>query len=117
MRDQWFSLSDRGHNMVVAGLLRDRLFEQAIQKIEDMIQQRIKIADWLLDKALWILLDYGEVGEAWNLLLLRQQSGRSLLSPVLWGQFLEVAAKMCHVSSISAPFKEPHVDVWIRSTQ
>lgn len=96
--------------MVVAGLLRDRLFEQALQKIDEMSQQRIKIADWLLDKAIWILLDYGEVGEAWNLLLLRQQSGRSLLSPVLWGQFLEVAAKMCHVRTFGTPFEPSYAD-------
>lgn len=103
MKERWFTLSDRGHNMVVAGLLRDRLFEQAIQKIEEMGQQRIKVADWVLDKAVWILLDYGEMEEAWQLLQVRQQSGRTVLSQPLWGQFLDVAAKLCHVCSIPQP--------------
>jgi hypothetical protein len=110
MKDRWFTLSDRGHNMVAAGLLRDRLFEQALQKIEDMSQQRIKIADWLLDKAIWILLDYGEIGEAWNLLLLRQQNGRNVISQALWGQFLEVSAKMCHVCLFNPRFQASHAN-------
>jgi pentatricopeptide repeat protein len=99
MKERWFTLSDRGHNMVVAGLLRDRLFEQAVGKIEEMLQQRIVVADWLLDKAIWILLDYGEVEEAWQLLLVRQQIGRSSLSQALWGQFLDVAGRMSHVEA------------------
>ncbi|KAF2279189.1 uncharacterized protein EI97DRAFT_455467 [Westerdykella ornata] len=101
MKGRWFTLTDRGHNMVVAGLLRDRLFEQAIQKIEDMNQQRIRVADWLLDKAVWILLDYGEMDEAWQLLRMRQQSGRTTISPPLWAHFLDTAAKLCHVESVT----------------
>lgn len=96
MKERWFTLSDRAHNMVAAGLLRDRLFEQAIQKIDDMTHQRIKVADWLLDKAIWILLDYGEVDEAWQLLLVRRQSGRTGLSQPLCGHFLDVAARLHH---------------------
>jgi hypothetical protein len=83
--------------MVVAGLLRDRLFEQALQKIDEMNQQRIRVQDWLLDKAIWILLDYKEIEEAWHLLLARQQPGRTSLSQPLWTQFLDVAAELCHV--------------------
>lgn len=97
MKERWFSLTDRGHNMVAAGLLRDRLFEQAVQKIEDMLHQSVIVADWLLDKAIWIMLDYGEIDEAWQLLQIRQQSGRTTLSQPLWVQFLDVAGKLCHV--------------------
>lgn len=105
MKERWFTLTDRGHNMVVAGLLRDRLFEQAIQKIDDMGQQGIKVADWLLDMTIWILLDFKEIDEAYQLLLVRQQPGRSSISQPLWSHFLDTAAKLCHVciSSLSSP--------------
>ena len=83
--------------MVVAGLLRDRHFEQALEHIDDMSLRRIKVSDWLLDKAIWILLDYGEIDEAWRLMLMRRQAGRTGLSQPLWGHFLDVAAKMHHV--------------------
>lgn len=97
MRESWFTLTDRGHNMVVAGLLRDRLFEQAIEKIEDMLRQRIVVANWLWDKAIWLLLDYLEIDEAWHLLILRQQSGAKEPSQALWGHFLDIGGKLLHV--------------------
>jgi hypothetical protein len=97
MRDRWFTLTDRGHNMVVAGLLRDRLFEQAMQKIEDMLSQRIMVSDWLLDKAMWIMLDYEEMEEAWQLLQTRQREGRTSIGLAMWMHFLDVASRRGHV--------------------
>ncbi|KAF2010497.1 hypothetical protein BU24DRAFT_378551 [Aaosphaeria arxii CBS 175.79] len=104
MKERWFSLNDRGHNMVAAGLLRDRLFEQAIEKIEDMVRQRISVHDWLWDKAVWFFLDYGEVDEAWQLMLLRQQSatGKKDFSKTLLTHFLDVAARLCHVEGVNS---------------
>jgi 6-phosphogluconate dehydrogenase (decarboxylating) len=104
MKERWFTLTDRGHNMVAAGLLRDRLFEQAIEKIEDMLAQRVVVQDWLLDKAIWLMLDYGEVEEAWNLLAERESEGRTAISGPLWMQILDVSAKMCFVSSAGFTF-------------
>ena len=109
MQDRWFTLTDRGHNMIVAGLLRDRLFEQALHKIEDMLAQRIIVADWLLDKAIWLMLDYTEIEEAWQLLQTRQSSGRSSVSQGLWMQFLDVASRRGHVrlAPLSLSFSTP----------
>ena len=89
--------------MVVAGLLRDRLFEQAMQKIDDMLSQRIMVADWLLDKAIWIMLDYEEVDEAWQLLQIRQSNGRTSVSQAMWMQFLDVASRRGHVRLFTTP--------------
>lgn len=83
--------------MVVAGLLRDRLFEQAMQKIEDMLSQRIMVSDWLLDKAMWIMLDYEEMEEAWQLLQTRQREGRTSIGLAMWMHFLDVASRRGHV--------------------
>jgi hypothetical protein len=94
--------------MIVAGLLRDRLFEQAMQKIEDMLSQRIMIADWLLDKAIWIMLDYEEVDEAWQLLQNRQSSGRTSVSQAMWMQFLDVASRRGHVRLLLRPLLSTH---------
>lgn len=87
--------------MVVAGLLRDRLLEQAVQMLEDMMQQRIMVSDWLLDKAIWILLDYREIEEAWQLLHIRQQNGRTSVSHALYTTFLDVAGRLCHVEAVN----------------
>ncbi|KAF2639688.1 hypothetical protein P280DRAFT_470304 [Massarina eburnea CBS 473.64] len=102
MKERWFSLSDRAHNFVVAGMLRDRLFEQALEKLEDMIRQRIKVEMWLWDKAMWILLEFGEVEEAFYVLSLRQGLGQDVkLSGVMWLQLLDYAGKRHQHDAVS----------------
>ncbi|KAF2467323.1 uncharacterized protein BDR25DRAFT_292449 [Lindgomyces ingoldianus] len=101
MKDRWLTLTDKGHNFVIAGLLRDRLFEQALEKIDDMVQQRIPVAPWLYDTAMYMLLDYGEVEEAHQLLLLRQSSGLGNLSYTLWMHLLDCASKLHHVEAVN----------------
>ena len=95
MKERWFSLSDRAHNFVVAGLLRERLFEQALEKLEDMIRQRIDVERWLWDKIMWMLLEYDEVDEVFYVLRLRQGVGgdRVKLTSVMWLQLLDAASK------------------------
>ncbi|KAF2109980.1 hypothetical protein BDV96DRAFT_691605 [Lophiotrema nucula] len=94
MRNRWFTLSDRGHNMVVAGLLRDRFFEQALDKLEDMVRQRIKVQPWVFDKAIYFLLDYGEVEEAYQLLSSRLHNCEAPVSYTLYSQLLDTAARL-----------------------
>jgi hypothetical protein len=98
MTERWWSLNDRGHNMVVAGLLRDKLFEMALEKVQEMVTRRVKVEDWLWDKLMWLLLDYGEMEECYQVLLLRQNNGSGKLNPALWMQFLDKAAGVHHVS-------------------
>lgn len=101
MRDKWIPLSDRAHCFVVAGLLRDRLFEQALDMLEDMCQKEVKVDDWLWSEAMWILLEFGEVDEAFYVLDLKESvsggdttgSAYSVkLSNALWGALLDAAA-------------------------
>jgi pentatricopeptide repeat protein len=99
MTERWWSLTDRGHNMVVAGLLRDRHFEMALEKVQEMVARRMKVEDWLWDKMMWVLLDYGEMEECYQVLLLRQNNGSGKLNPALWMQFLDRAASVHHVGS------------------
>src|SRR4051794_14691563 len=99
MNERWYNLTDKGHNFVVAGLLRDRLFEQAIEKIELMIQQRIYVAPWLYDIAMYFLLDYQEIDEAYHLAIMRRNAGNTIMSSALWMHLLDVAAKYHHVSA------------------
>ncbi|ORY18643.1 hypothetical protein BCR34DRAFT_473166 [Clohesyomyces aquaticus] len=101
MQERWLSLNDKGHNLVVAGLLRDRLFEQALEKIDAMVQQHIAVAPWLYDTALYFLIDYGEVEEAYQLLLMRQNLSNGKPSAALWTHFLGCAARLHHAEAIS----------------
>ncbi|KAH7072217.1 hypothetical protein BKA63DRAFT_417974 [Paraphoma chrysanthemicola] len=101
MTARWFTMSDRGHNFVVAGMLRERHFEQALEMIEDMVRSKRRIEHWLFDQALWALLEFGEVDEAFYVLSLkegiqrRSSSGLGAvkLSSALWGALLDAAAR------------------------
>jgi pentatricopeptide repeat protein len=100
MKSRWFPLSDRGHNYVVAGMLRERHLEQALELLEEMVRKKMRIEDWLFDKALWMLLEFGEVEEAFYVLNLKggtqgrhNGTGSVKLSSALWGALLDAAAK------------------------
>jgi pentatricopeptide repeat protein len=100
MKEKWFTLSDRGHNLVVAGLLRDRLFEQALEMLEEMCAKKVRVQEWVFSEAMWTLLAYGEVEEAFYVLGLKETAlspagaaPGAKLSNALWGAMLDAAAK------------------------
>lgn len=105
MRSRWLPLSDRGRCHVVAGLLRERHFEQALEMMEEMVKNNARAEEWLFDKAMWMLLEFGEVEEAFYVLSLKETmqgrssgTGTAKLSDALWGALLEAAAQKQLVS-------------------
>lgn len=102
MREKWFTLSDRAHCFVVAGLLRDRLFEQALEMLEDMCRRKVRVDEWVWSEAMWLLLEFGEVEEAFYVLGLKESVSDAgapgaaygvKLSNALWGAMLDAAAQ------------------------
>lgn len=73
----------------------------ALEKLEDMLRENVRIDPWLWDKAIWMLLEFGEVEEAFYVLSLRRNVGSNVdtsLSGSLWTQLLDVAGKRHIVS-------------------
>lgn len=100
MKSRWFALSDRGYNFVVAGLLRERHFEQGLELLEEMLKKKVRVENWLFDQGLWILLEFNEVEEAFYVLSLKDglqrrgnATGSVKLSSALWGAMLDAAAQ------------------------
>ena len=79
--------------------------EQALEKLDEMIRNRIKVEGWLWDKTMWMLLEFGEVEEAFYVLSMRQnlETGSVNLSLALWLQLLDAAGKK-HLVSILKHF-------------
>lgn len=105
MKSRWYTLSDRGRNFIVAGMLRERHFEQALEQLEEMVKNKIRVEKWLFDQTLWTLLEYGEVEEAFYVLSLKDSvqrqgstGGRKLNSSALWSALLDSAAQKQLVS-------------------
>jgi pentatricopeptide repeat protein len=108
MKSRWFTLSDRGRNFVVAGMLRERHFEHALEMLEEMVRNKAWVESWLFDKAMWMLLEFGEIEEAFYVLSLkegvqsRSGTGTVKLSEALWGALLDAAAQRQLVRPTSA---------------
>jgi hypothetical protein len=105
MKARWFTLSDRGRNFVIAGMLRERHFEHALDSMEAMVRKQARVENWLFDKAIWMLLEFGEVEEAFYVLSLKEGvqrtsngTGTVKLSDALWGTLLDAAAQKQLVS-------------------
>ncbi len=107
MKARWFNPSDRAQSFVVAGLLRERHFEQALELLDGMVSRKARIEGWLFDKAMWILLEYGEVEEAFYVLGLKERSqGKGgattvRVSDALWASLLDAASQRQLVSLIN----------------
>ncbi|KAF2028364.1 hypothetical protein EK21DRAFT_70076 [Setomelanomma holmii] len=106
MKSRWFALSDRGHNFLIAGLLRERHFEQALEMLDDMARRKTRIENWLFDKALWTLLEFGEVEEAFYVLGLRDGVWNTQVEP----GYLKPGTGACHaVLALAARFGDVHL--------
>ncbi|CBX94607.1 hypothetical protein LEMA_P116100.1 [Plenodomus lingam JN3] len=117
MRTRWFTLSDRARNFVVAGMLRDRHFEHALEVLEDMVRTKARVESWLFNKATWMLLEYGEVEEAFYVLSLmetchganRRSAGSVKLSEALRMALLDAAGRQ--------QLYEPARKIWMEHVQ
>ncbi|KAH6629372.1 hypothetical protein C7974DRAFT_311790 [Boeremia exigua] len=102
MRARWMNVSDRAQGFVVVGYLRERGFEQALELLEALCARQVRVEEWVWSVALWTLLEYGEVEEAFWVLGLREsvlaggRMGRAYrvrLSDALWGALMDAAAQ------------------------
>ncbi|KAF2201280.1 hypothetical protein GQ43DRAFT_394612 [Delitschia confertaspora ATCC 74209] len=114
MKERWFTLTDTGHNHIVAGLLRDRCFEQALEKMDTMTQDGIPVAPWVYDVAMYLLLDNREVEEAYQLARVRQNSKSKTMSYALWMHLLDCASKLHHPEAVNFVWNSQVVPSYLR---
>ena len=101
MAKRWYTLSDDGAHDVAAGLLREGLFEQALQRLDMMRRSEILVQGWLLDMAMYALSEANEIPEAYRILRQRLDSGETNLSRSLYQFFLECASSARHHAGTS----------------
>ena len=105
MRSQWMSVSDMGEHDVTAGLLRERLFEQALERLDSMGRQNMRVQGWLLDMFVYMLCEAGEVDEAFHIMQGRHLGGELNMSRLLWHYFLDQASAADHVDATLLAWK------------
>ncbi|KAK5138451.1 hypothetical protein LTR08_000037 [Meristemomyces frigidus] len=101
MRTRWFQLNEDGAHDVAAGLLREGLFEQGLERIDGMRQEGVPVQGWLLDMAVYMLSAAGEVEEAYRIMRLRYDAGEVGLSRTVWHTVLDAGSSSRHHPSTS----------------
>ncbi|KAK3698942.1 hypothetical protein LTR37_016729 [Vermiconidia calcicola] len=96
MSRRWYQLSEDGAHDVAAGLLREGLFEQGVERLDVMRREGMRIQGWLLDMAVYILCEASEISEAYRIMRHRVDTGELNLSRGLWLFFLDKASDARH---------------------
>lgn len=105
MRSKWMGVNDAGEHDIAAGLLREGLFEQALERLDGMSRQHMRVQGWLLDMFVYMLCEAGEVGEAYHIMQSRHLSGEVNLSRPLWHHFLDKASAAGHLDATLLAWK------------
>jgi pentatricopeptide repeat protein len=100
MHEKWFQLSDVGRHDLVAGYIRDCSFEMALDELEHMKSEGVKIQRWLHDMLIYALTKRGEFDEALSILQRRIADGDVNISTMLWNYLLDTSSVACHVREI-----------------
>ncbi|TVY87554.1 Pentatricopeptide repeat-containing protein, partial [Lachnellula willkommii] len=105
MKQRWFGLSPEGWHNLITGLLRDRQYEMAMDKLEQMRSDQIYIQPWLYDIFTYNLCEVGELDEAFKLLCYRFEKDRKDISPRLWYYLLDKFTSDFHYQATSYIWK------------
>lgn len=101
MKDRWFSLtSDGWHNWIV-GLLRDRQYEVALDKLEEMRREGMRVQPWLYDIVIYLFCEAEELDEALKILQFRVDHGELDISPNIWYHVLDACSSKYHVGCVA----------------
>ncbi|KAL8672545.1 MAG: hypothetical protein Q9168_003012 [Polycauliona sp. 1 TL-2023] len=96
LRQRWFNLSNEGWHDVIVGLLRDKQLESAVETLQSVQQEGIRILPWLYDMLIFNLCDAGEHDEALSVLRFRCEKGEQLISGTVWHYLLDSGSRAYH---------------------
>ena len=99
MRQRWFSISNDGWHDLIAGLLRDRQIELALDTFDFIRKEGISTQSWLQDMIVYILCDIEEFDEVLAIMRRRASAGDLTISPTLWVYILDTASRSLHHSA------------------
>lgn len=97
MKERWFSLSPDGWHSVIIGLLRERQFELAMDKLEQMRLDENRVQPWLYDIFTYQLCEVDELDEAFKLLRYRIEEDMQEVTPTMWYYMLDTFSAAYHV--------------------
>ncbi|BDD59243.1 hypothetical protein MAP00_004465 [Monascus purpureus] len=99
LRDRWLPLSPAGWHFVIAGLVRERQLELALDHVAAMETKGIPIESWLHSLLVYNLCDVDEFEEVLNLMCSRDRHNH--ITKKLWMYVLDAASTALHHETTS----------------
>ncbi|PVH82585.1 hypothetical protein DL98DRAFT_456005 [Cadophora sp. DSE1049] len=96
MKERWLGLSPEGWHSLVVGLIRDRQYEFAMDKLDEMHSDEITVQPWLYDIFMFQLCEAGELDEAFDLLKYRFENSRNEILPTVWYYLMDAFSSAFH---------------------
>ena len=100
MKNRWYTLTTDGWHHLIVGLLRDRQYEIALDKLEQMQQEGTRVHPWLYDILIYLFCEAEELDEALKILRYRVDQGDMDISANVWYYVLDACSTNYHVSVI-----------------
>jgi hypothetical protein len=101
MKNRWYTLTADGWHYLIVGLLRDRQYEIALDKLEQMQQEGTRVHAWLYDIFIYLFCEAEELGEALKILQYRVEQGDMDISANVWYYVLDACSTNYHVRVLS----------------
>ncbi|MCJ1393909.1 hypothetical protein MMC18_006785 [Xylographa bjoerkii] len=96
LQSRWFTLNTDGWHDVVAGCIRDRQIEVALNKLDQMHRSGVPIHSWLHDLFVYTFCDTGDFDEVLRIMQYRVDSDELNVSATLWYYILDAASRAYH---------------------
>ncbi|RKF62175.1 Pentatricopeptide repeat-containing protein, chloroplastic [Erysiphe neolycopersici] len=100
MKKSWINLSPDDLHYLIIGLIRDRQYEVALNKIEESLQDNIDIKPWLLDIFMYQLCESEEYDEVFSLLMYRWDHSRNEIRSEVWHFLMDSFGKGLHLEGL-----------------
>lgn len=96
LRQRWLPLTKDGWQDVVAGLIKERQLELALDALGQMQHEGAKVDSWLYDLIIYTLCSAEEFDSAVELMQHRISQGEVSISATLWCYLLDTASRALH---------------------
>ncbi|KAI9765345.1 MAG: hypothetical protein M1840_007425 [Geoglossum simile] len=106
MHQRWFNLNRQGWHDLICGLIRERQYELALDKIEHLQRSSVRIASWLYDQLTYALCDAEELDEALKIMKFRVIHEEQRISGNSWYRLLDTASRWYHYDATRYVWKK-----------
>ncbi len=97
MRLYWVDVTPDGRHDIVAGMLREKQFELALEEMNSMRRDLIQIQPWLYDLTIYSLIHNGEFDEAMSIMKYRTEVELVEMPINILYTLLDTASRSFHV--------------------